>query len=206
MLRTVLVCGFVLLCSAGVALVEMKFDVSIRQPAVAIDSLPETLSGWSSEDVPMDPEVTRFAGAEATVSRVYRRNGEIPVSVYAAVWADEETVSSIAPHPPGVCYPNAGWTLEREKVVVVDDSVPIQLLEFSRAGEHVITAHWYQLGELRYVDRDKGRLGLASLWGESSWPPLVKILLQTQASSIEEAESRLTAIATDVNQFTKTVQ
>lgn len=205
-LRTILVCGFVLVCSVGVAWMETKFDVSVRQPTVDVNELSETLSGWNGEAVPMDPEVARFVGAGASVSRVYSRGTEAPVSVYVAVWADESIVSDISPHPPTVCYPNAGWTFERSKVVMVDDSLPVQLIEFTRAGERIITAHWYQLGPLQYVDRDSGRLGLASLWGESEWPPMVKVLLQTQAKSIEDAEDRLKVIASDVNQFTKEIQ
>lgn len=204
--RTTLVCGVVLLCSVGVTLVEQRFDVSIRQPTIDINALSQSLAEWNGEAVPMDPEVSRFVGAGASVSRVYRRDNELPVSVYAAVWSDESIASDISPHPPTVCYPNAGWTLLREKQVVVDDSLTIQLLEFSRAGEHIVTAHWYQLGKLQYVDRTSGRLGLTALWGESEWPPMVKVLLQTQASSIEAAEQRLTAIAKQVNQFTKAIQ
>ena len=196
-----MVCGFVILCSAGAAWLESQFDVTIRQPSVDINGLGETLSGWTGETVPMDPEIARFVGAGSFVSRVYRRANETPVAVYAAVWADQSIVSDISPHPPTVCYPNAGWTLVRKKKVLVGDSLPISLIEFSRAGERIVTAHWYQLGDLQYTDRASGRLGLSSLWGENEWPPMVQVLLQTHASSIEDAEARLTEIALEVNRY-----
>ncbi|PQO32836.1 EpsI family protein [Bremerella cremea] len=204
--RTIVVCTFVLLCSAGATWLEHRFDVTVRQPDVDVNKMPEVFAGWESESVPIDPEIARFVGAGAFVSRVYRRSGESPVSVYAAVWADQSIVSDISPHPPTVCYPNAGWTQGRSKEVLVGGALPVLLLEFSRAGERIVTAHWYQLGGLQYTDRDSGRFGLSKLWGEQDWPPMVKVLLQTQASSIEDAESQLIAIASEVNEFTKTIQ
>lgn len=204
-LRTGLVCAFVLLCSAGASWLEYQFDVTIRQPEMDINTLSDSLAGWTGKPVELDPEVVRFVGAGSHVSRVYYRGDEDPVSVYAAVWADQSIATDISPHPPTVCYPNAGWTFERHKEVVLDGSLPVMLLEFSRAGERIVTAHWYQMGDLQYVDRTSGRMQLSKLWGEKEWPPMVKVLLQTHASSIEEAESRLTLIAKEVNEFTKAI-
>ncbi|PQO28757.1 exosortase-associated EpsI family protein [Blastopirellula marina] len=204
-LRTALVCAFVIVCSAGATWLEYQFDVTIRQPSVDINDLGKSLAGWDSKSVDLDPETARFVGAGSYVSRVYFREGKTPVSVYAAVWADRSIVSDISPHPPTMCYPNAGWTLVNQKEVILDDSLPVVLLEFSRAGERIVTAHWYQLGDLQYTDRASGRLGLSTLWGKKEWPPMVKVLIQTQAASIEDAEGRLTTIASEVNAFTKAI-
>lgn len=205
-LQTLLICGLVLGCCGAMVWMESLFEVTIRQPSVDINDLSMELSDWKGEPVSMDEEVVRFAGAGNSISRVYNHAGEAPVAVYAAVWDDRSVVDDIAPHLPTVCYPNAGWTLGPQKRVRIDDSFDICLSEFSRAGEKLITAHWYQLGDLHYTDSLSARASLSSLWGKREWSPVVKILLQTPSASIEDAQSRLVDIAGEVNPFVSEIR
>lgn len=205
-LQTCLICGLVLVCCGAMTWVESLFEVTIRKPTVDINDLSMELAGWEGEAVPMDEEVVRFAGAGASISRVYNQPGDAPVAIYAAVWDDGSVVEDIAPHLPTICYPNAGWTLERQEVVEIDGSFDICLSEFSRAGEKLITAHWYQLGDLHYTDSLSARASLSRLWGKKEWSPVVKILLQTPSASIEDAQARLVDIAGEVNPFVSAIR
>ncbi|PQO45425.1 exosortase C-terminal domain/associated protein EpsI [Blastopirellula marina] len=205
-LQRLLICALVLVCCGVIFWMESLFEVTVHQPSVDIKNLSMELSEWRGETVPMDEEIVRFAGAGSSISRIYNRAGEVPVAVYGAVWDNRSIIDDIAPHPPTVCYPNAGWTLERQKVVQIDGSIDMCLSEFSRAGDKLVTAHWYQLGDLRYSDALSTRASLISLWGKKEWSPVVKILLQTQAPSIEDAQARLVDIANEVNPFVSTIR
>ena len=205
-LKAILICVLVLASCGAMSWVESLFEVTIRQPNVNIHSLPMEISDWQGEEVALDEEVVRFAGAGASISRLYTQAGNVPVAVYAAVWDHPSVVDDICPHPPMICYPNAGWTLERQEIVPLNDSLDVCLSEFSRAGDKLVTAHWYQLGDLHYTDSLSARAAMRHLWGKKEWSPVVKILLQTQSASIEDAQSRLVEIANEVNPFINAIQ
>lgn len=203
--RLMLTCGAVGLLGVLATALQASFNVSIRQPKVALEALSYQLANWDGEDTPLDADLARFIGAQSQISRQYRNEAGDEIALYVAAWSDESVVEDISPHPPTICYPAAGWTIVSSKDVVVTTShgeLPIQLLEMTRADRRIVTAHWFQLGEARYGNRQAGRLMLSRYWGEKEWPPLVKVLLQTEAQNIADAESRLIQMAELLDEYT----
>jgi hypothetical protein len=86
-------------------------------------------------------------------------------------------------HSPTNCYRSAGWRLIEDSKV--DVKVPgaadqrIYLSTWERKGETALVAYWFRLGDYTLFER-WNMLGVRwAMRGQSSWPPLVKILLQT---------------------------
>ncbi|PQO43888.1 exosortase C-terminal domain/associated protein EpsI [Blastopirellula marina] len=204
-IRLMLTCGAVGLLGVLATALQASFNVSIREPKVALEAMSNDLGSWHGEDIPLDADLARFIGAKSQISRQYQDSSGAFVALYVAVWSDESVVEDISPHPPTICYPAAGWTIANEKEVVLETrhgKLPVQLLEMTRADRRIVTAHWFQLGEARYGDRQTGRLMLSRYWGEKEWPPLVKVLLQTEAQNIAEAETRLLELAELLDDYT----
>ncbi len=86
----------------------------VRLPRQDLGTLPIRLRPWIGEEVPLDPETFPNAGADSTVTRMYRNATGEMVSVYAAVWLEYHIGT---PHPPEACYGASGYRIISEENV-----------------------------------------------------------------------------------------
>lgn len=207
--RFALLAAILLFCNLGVAWVQSGYSFTVRQPARELEQLPLELGGLTGRDQELPTDILEFVNARGQISRIYESSDGRSVSVYSAVWADESIAADVSPHHPEICYPNAGWQIidrQESRVKTSSGILPLGLMQLEREGQRVVVAHWFQLGPHRYTGRNEGREVFGRLWGEKEWPPLVKVMLQTPARSIDEAAPLLQQTAAAIHQFTRDIR
>ncbi len=192
----------VILATYGVAKWE-KYALQppeVQLPSWTFHELPTQLGDWRGEDTELDPEITKAVGAERIVDRIYRDGLGHEISMHTAVFTDP--VEGVY-HSPLNCYRANGWELRdktREELRLFDDlTIPVSLTTWKREGDRALVVYWYQLGE--HVLFGRLDLGLKVRWslaGRPKWPPLVKVMLQIQATEIEEAKATILSFAEQV--------
>src|SRR6476660_9501923 len=97
----------------GLTIVEVKMtdrladtNVSAEQRAALLEKVPSKVGDWSGEDIPVDANVRKTAGAIGAVQRTYHnaRTGE-----NVDLWLIVGHAREVAFHTPDVCYPSQGF-------------------------------------------------------------------------------------------------
>jgi EpsI family protein len=178
------------LSGTAISWVRSIYNVELDPPAVPLTSIPLKLGDWSGQEVEIRPETIRVIGAQSFINRLYRDARGREVSLHAAAFTDPQFGGG-APHHPEVCYPAAGWDIiERQTTTIRTPAgeLPVQYMLFQKGSDRVVSAHWYQAGDLRFT----GSLGLQSqlfrFWGAESRPCTEKFLVQVGQPSIAAAQ------------------
>ena len=177
-------------------------QVAVISPTVSVNDLPITLGKWEGVDSDANKEVFEYFDADSFVNRIYRNSRGEAVALHIALFTDRD---KWAPHHPPMCYTRSGWEVEESAqnvFVESEDSIEARLMMCHRLGDRVATLYWYQMGDLIYFDRDTARDARRELFGAKEWPPIVKVLLQTQMDDPELAKQRLADIASKVRDWT----
>lgn len=155
-----------------------KFDVA---------GLPMQLGGgaWTGVDTEIDERLVRAIGASSIANRSYDNGRGDQLSVHLAVFG---TAEMSLPHPPPMCYRNAGWVMNESPLAKSADSPQFQEYIVERTGTRAVIVYWYQLGSNIARDRGELRQQLQNLrWKGEQWPPLVKVLIQAPIDSSDES-------------------
>jgi hypothetical protein len=185
---------------AAYGLKDRGMPTEIARPELAIQELPRQLGTWTAEDLALDPEVFKSLGAEMAIDRLYRDKKGNAVSLQSAVFLKNfhRGVQGLI-HPPEVCYPAAGYHAVDGETVYLDaegsPSRSARLLTFEKQGQRICCLYWYQLGGTTYCTGDAQRRLIRGLRGQTTWPPVVKVMLETTAVNPAEAKSQLLALA-----------
>lgn len=121
---------------------------STRLPRGTLSALPLQLGEWQGHDIPLDEDVIRRTDTDDHINRVYvRANGTEAVSLFVGYGA---RLRDLMPHRPEVCYPGAGWLLDRAEAVSLDlgegRELPCRVLKFYQGGMdagHVTVLNYY---------------------------------------------------------------
>ena len=87
-------------------------------------------------------------------------------------------------HSPTNCYRSSGWRMvEDSKIERADPRRQppqrVYLATWEKRGDSILVAYWYRLGDYTLFQRwDMFWVRLA-MRGQATWPPMVKVLLQT---------------------------
>jgi EpsI family protein len=169
-----------------------------------VEDLPLVLGEWRGEAVALDPEMFKAIGAEMAMDRRYRNRRGQAVSLHVAVF--QLSRPQALPHSPEVCYPAGGWQLGEPLPISLDQGGKTvnaaKLLPAERRGETVYVLYWYQIDGHAYYTGDRQRQLTLALRGRPARPPIVKVMLQTAASSPEDAEKILLPLAAEVFAWT----
>jgi hypothetical protein len=81
-------------------------NVSAEQRAALLEKVPSKVGDWHGDDVPVDPNVRKTAGAIGAVDREYHnvRTGE-----KVRLWLIVGHAREVSHHTPDVCYPSQGF-------------------------------------------------------------------------------------------------
>ncbi|MGA2616459.1 MAG: exosortase-associated EpsI family protein [Thermoguttaceae bacterium] len=170
-----------------------------------IQELPRQFGSWTAEDRTLDPRVFKAIGAEMAIDRRYQDTKKNIVDLHTAVFTE---YGVRIPHPPEMCYGGAGFRVTDTKTLDLrqDGSAgpPVQLLTLENPqGQTIYCLYWYQIGDATFFTGDGQRKQVRSLRGRTTWPPMIKVMLQTVATTPTEAEERLKALAAPVFAWTK---
>lgn len=82
-------------------------NVRAAQFAELLKDIPLSIGDWRGEDLPVEEQTRRTAGAVGYVSRAYRniRTGEV-----VTLWLIVGHAKTITGHTPEICYPASGFT------------------------------------------------------------------------------------------------
>jgi len=174
---------------------------SVIEPRVDISQLPLKFGNWEGEPIELDERIFARTGAKSYADRVYRAEGQLPVTLHSAMFYkyDQAVI-----HLPDLCFRAQEWQLESQRSIPLrlDDqtSITAVLSIWRKANERLMVAYWYQLDKqviLSRLDLAKARFFMT----RKQWPPMVKFLLQTPIDSEEKAEARLKTIAEHVGRW-----
>ncbi len=200
-IRLTIVAVLLVLSSVAIRLtVSPGSGAPVRMPTKALAEIPKRIGSWSDEDIKLDPRLTAGSGAAAALERVYHSPAGHQVFLYVGVFTNflPETGVTI-PHPPQECYPGVGFRILLEqdcKVRTPDGAASLaRLLTLERNGRPSYVLYWYELDGATFRTGDGLRAVLWNLRGRRSWPPMVKVILQTTAPDQQTAQQRLTEIA-----------
>jgi len=203
-------------CLAALVLVAIQLSVAyvqrnrqpteIRPPSPSLKELPEKLGPLTGQEISMDPRVTAAVRAIEAVDRAYEKQDGGRVVVELAAFDSNELDP---PHMPQVCYTKAGWTIKNQtdvKIKLGESTRRARVLSLEQEGQHVHVLYWYQLGEAEVLDAREMRNERWKLFGQRSWPPLVKVMMQTSLSEPSEAEEQMRSFAELVLAWTQQIR
>lgn len=178
-----MVCGWV-----GTSFVRSGYTFEVQPLSQTLESFPLEIDGYTGKDIPVDEEISKILDADSSINRSYRSPNGASIVLHASAWVRPETVASVAPHSPKVCYTNAGWRIVTEQTVQVTSpsgSWPICLLLLDRDGERCVVGYWYQVGDVSFNTATEARRVHRELWGKKKWPATIKFMLQIPGQDTE---------------------
>jgi EpsI family protein len=112
-----------------------------------LSAVPDTITGLTGVDVPIDQEQLDILGKGDFLSRVYSNGRSTgPVGLFIAYFASQRTGATM--HSPRNCLPGAGWSFESSQYATMTDVSGKQ----HQVGEYIIAngnnrqfvIYWYQ--------------------------------------------------------------
>jgi EpsI family protein len=199
--RLLIVAALVAMIHVGsLAMQQWLKPPNVKLPDWDLRDLPLTFGSWKGEKIDLesqDPRMLAVIGARLVVDREYRNvaTGQ-RVTVHTAMF-DEYDVGMF--HGPMNCYRSNAWQRDEEKRMDLQvpggATVPISVSTWQRQADRVMVGFWYQLGGETILSRlDLGTVGL-KLRGRESWPPLIKVLMQTSATESDTEEEGMRELA-----------
>jgi EpsI family protein len=177
-------------------------------PNIGPDTLPMNIGDFKGRDEPLDQRVFAATNADAMLNRVYRN--ELGDSVIASVGVWTEYKRGI-PHRPELCYSTAGWDVVSRRLIniPINGGKPIQVKQFvfQRNASRVAVAFWVHVGDdciTESEDIRQLRQRLRATGGHL--PPLIKVMLHTDARDLDQAEARLSRLVAAIAPYTGAVR
>lgn len=168
--------------------VRSGYTFEVQPLSRGLETFPLEIDGYTGKDIPVDEEISRVLDADSSINRAYNGAKGSSVILHASAWLRPETIASVAPHSPKVCYTNAGWKILKEQTVqfsAPSGKWPVCLLLLDREGERCVVGYWYQIGHSAFNTAAEARSVHRELWGNKSWPATIKFMLQTPGQDID---------------------
>ena len=156
----------------------------IELPATSFAKMPNQFGPWVGESFSVDPKMEHVANAADSIHRIYRDTEDRRVSLYCAVWTGYGVGLR---HSPEVCYPGRGHRILNKTDLELQrpDGSPARarLLTVEHGHQPAYVLFWYEFGGHYVVDHHQFRNVRWNFRGMESWPPMVKVMLQTSGDS-----------------------
>ena len=193
-------------CGRFAGTVGMPTQASI--PAGDFHEVPLQLGTWSGEDARLDPGLANLGGSYATVNRIYRSPAGAEIIFYAALFDQVEI--PVSPHPPEACYTASGHRIVTSRDLHIsagkESAFLARILTLERDGSSPSVLFWYQIPGVTYLD---GRAQRRLFWtyrGQTTWPAVVKVMLESRNPNADKAADELKDLAGHTYQWVKQYQ
>jgi EpsI family protein len=206
--RLLIACGLIVASQLVVVGIHRGTDPKPAElPQIGPTTIPENVGDFVGRDAPLDERTVAASNADAMLNRVYENRLGDTVIANIAIWVD---FGRGIPHKPEQCYPMAGWeVVNRSKLTVpVSDHQPLHLKQyvFQRDMSRIAVAYWVYLGDQTITDSEEIRPILQRLRRSGGiMPPLVKVMLHTDAPNIEQAQARLSRFVAALAPYTNAI-
>ena len=197
----IMICGWLF-----TSWVRAGYSFDVTKMKLGLEDLPLEFIGYQGSDIDIDDDISKLLDADSSLNREYVGPNGTSITIHGSAWIRPEAIAYVAPHPPTVCYPNAGWTQRDLRVVEMKTSfgtIPIQLVSFQKGGFNCVVAFWYQMGENYFTTSGEARKVHRSLWGKKEWPFSIKFMLQIQAPDIDDAIPNLEPFAIELLEWSR---
>lgn len=187
----------VCVAAAKVAASSLERPTGRKAEPIDLATFPATIGDWVGVDTSVDERLNAHVGSlTEPVNRIYENAAGQTLSLHLASFPAELSM----PHPPPLCYRNAGWTIIRESWRKNGADRGYSQMVADHDGEKAIVAYWYQLGQHAAGDRGGLRRAMQKLrWESKPRPPIVKVLIQSSGTP-EDAE-----VTAAINQFSAAI-
>jgi EpsI family protein len=169
--------------------------------------LPDEVGDFVGRDEPLDKRLVRGAEAATMINRVYRNRVGDAVIVNLGVWTQYKKV---IPHAPEICYTMAGWEIASRRDMEVPTGsgkkARIKQFIFQNGTKRIAVAFWVHLDDEIFAEGENVRRARQRLRGTGDkLPPLIKVMLQTDAADVEQAQTRLSRFATSLLPYSESI-
>jgi EpsI family protein len=193
----------VLLLGAAVALLSARASNDFIPAREPLAQLPETISGWTATDLPIDQETLDVLGSGDFLSRDYTREGAAaPIDLFIGYFPTQRTGSSI--HSPQNCLPGSGWAFDSSSYVDLDDAKG----RSHRVGEYVISngtarefvIYWYEAHGRSVASEYRARIYMVTdaLRLNRTDGALVRIITPIAGADVTPARTRAEKFAAEL--------
>jgi EpsI family protein len=116
-----------------------------REP---LSSLPAQVDGWTSTDLPLDPQTLEILGPGEYLMRNYenKNDPQFWVDLFIAYFPSQKTGDTI--HSPNHCLPGQGWVPISKEVVQVTrpdgSTFPANRYVGTKDGDRELALYWFQ--------------------------------------------------------------
>jgi EpsI family protein len=170
----------VLLLSTTAVVLHSRGDkdyIPSRQP---LSNMPQTIGGWTSQDIPMDAETLAVLGEGDFLNRAYTSSSTLaqtasasdgsqpsplgPVGLFIGYFPTQRTGQTI--HSPQHCLPGAGWMFESSRYTNLRDvngknyHVGEYVINNGESRQFVI--YWYQAHGRSIANEYRARLHMVA--------------------------------------------
>lgn len=140
-----------LLLAGCLTTLKLRGDTDRVPPTPPLSLMPETIGGWTAQEVPLDSETLSVLGDGRFLNRVYTQLGpdgrlaQPPVSLFIGYFPTQRSGQSI--HSPQNCLPGAGWAFLSSKVIQLPTAngrpYPVGEYVIGKGGEKQMVLYWY---------------------------------------------------------------
>jgi EpsI family protein len=207
--RLAIVCFLIIGAQLAVTTIHGGMDPEPSPvPSIGPSTLPMTIGDFQGRDEPIDQRVFAATSADAMLNRVYRN--QLGDSVFVNVGAWTEYKRGI-PHRPELCYSTAGWEVVSRRLIKVPISTgkPLEIKQFvfQRENSQIAVVFWVHVGD-DCITESEGirqlRQRLRATGGRL--PPLIKVMLHTDARDLTQAEARLSRLVAAIAPYTDKIR
>ncbi|MGC9199369.1 MAG: exosortase C-terminal domain/associated protein EpsI [Acidobacteriaceae bacterium] len=150
-----------LMLTAAWATLTLRAAVDRVPPVEDLNLLPTTIGSWSSQDIPIPPDILSVLGDGHFLNRNYTdpaiplHSPQPPISLFIGYFPTQRTGQSI--HSPQNCLPGAGWTFLSSKTINLDQPgtrpYPVGEYLITDGTDKEVVLYWY-LAQGRSIAND----------------------------------------------------
>ncbi len=197
-MRLLLALALVAVSETAIRAIDYSMNPTpLKAPLKPLKELPTTIGPWNGHDVPFDRHIFRNSGAADMVNRLYHNSVDDQVAVNVGVWLEYQPVM---PHKPEICYPSAGWDISNRELVKVTpvggEPFKARILTLQNKDKRIALLYWGLMDSTVAVDDNDVREVLQKHRGfGQTRPPVMKVMLQSDAPDPAAAERQLLDLA-----------
>lgn len=135
------------LLASTVVILYARASSDVVPPREPLAQVPDTITGWTGRDLPIDQETLDVLGNGDFLSRNYIQKGQpAPIDLFIGYFPTQRSGSTI--HSPKNCLPGSGWMFDSSRYLDLKDAQG----KAHRVGEYVISdgqarefvIYWYE--------------------------------------------------------------
>ncbi len=122
-----------------------------ERPLPVMEKLPLSIDGYIGKTIPDDPKIKEFSSVTDSITRVYWKEGQNPISVYVGYYRTSPELKGFI-HTPVVCLRSSGWQIQKIDYFDIEVQPDGKILKTrqviaERGGVRQLLIYWYQIGD-----------------------------------------------------------